>query len=307
MSSEIIKCPFCSQKNRVPLDGIVQRAKCGSCGQFITGVGKSTCRFCQQCISDGINLSDGSMVHELCLSSALEKKRQIETEITMQKANLQFLYEKLRKIHSFFFKISSIFFEPEVDVVAINESISLAERTLADLTNTLGEQLGSIGEVYELFLSYPPDWGDRKRKVVLRDGESCSKCGKTWNLHLHHISPLGRGGTNELSNLKLLCEGCHHEEHHCKSFSGTFSTSETAYSKRVANIRHAIEHDKHIKFSYKKPNEKSHMPRLIKPIELVSIAHQDGQGFTLCIRGYCELRKEERHFALKRMKGLKVT
>ncbi|MCL1056832.1 HNH endonuclease [Shewanella gelidimarina] len=307
MSSEIIKCPFCSQKNRVPLDGIVQRAKCGSCGQFITGVGKSTCRFCKKCISDGVNLSDGSMVHELCLSSIQERKRQTEIEITALKAKLQLLYEKLQKVHGFFFKISSIFFDPKVDVEAINESISLAECTLEDLTKTSDEQQDRIDEVYELFLSYPPDWDDRKRKVALRDGKACSKCGDTRHLHLHHISPLGRGGTNELSNLKLLCEDCHHEEHHCKKFSGASSPSETAYSKRVANIRHAIKHDKHIKFSYKKPNEKSHMPRLIKPIELVSITHQDGQGFTLCIRGYCELRKEERHFALKRMKGLKVT
>jgi hypothetical protein len=151
-----------------------------------------------------------------------------------------------------------------------------------------------------------PDWDERKRKVALRDGKSCSKYGDKWHLHLHHISPLGRGGTNELSNLKLLCEDCHHKEHHCKSFSGKSSHSETAFSKRVANIRYAIEHGKHIKFSYRKPSENSQMSRLVKPIELVSITHQSGQGSTLCIRGYCELRKEERNFALKRMKGLKV-
>ncbi|WP_372491464.1 hypothetical protein [Shewanella psychromarinicola] len=62
MSFQIIKCSFCNQKNRVPLDGIVQRAKCGSCGRFITGGEGSTCRLCLQCISDGIHLSDGAMV-----------------------------------------------------------------------------------------------------------------------------------------------------------------------------------------------------------------------------------------------------
>lgn len=104
----------------------------------------------------------------------------------------------------------------------------------------------------------------------------------------------------------MLCEKCHSKGHGGRDFSGEFNHSETAFSKRVANIRYAIEKGNPIKFGYKKPKEKSYKQRTVKPVELVNIDHIRDTGSTLCIRGYCELRKAERTFALKRMRGLKV-
>ena len=105
---------------------------------------------------------------------------------------------------------------------------------------------------------------------------------------------------------KFLCESCHSKEHGGRDFSGEFGSSETAFSKRVANIRYAVEHGKRIQFGYKKPNDTGHRQRTVKPVELVKMDHRRDNESTLCVRGYCELRKAERVFALKRMRGLKV-
>jgi 5-methylcytosine-specific restriction endonuclease McrA len=45
-------------------------------------------------------------------------------------------------------------------------------------------------------------------QLVVRDGPTCAKCGTTDNLTVDHIVPLARGGSDELSNLQLLCKPC---------------------------------------------------------------------------------------------------
>lgn len=66
------------------------------------------------------------------------------------------------------------------------------------------------------FESYPPDWNDRREDVMLRDGYKCTECGypdgfkrKSRDLHVHHITPLYKGGSNSLNNLTTLCHICH--------------------------------------------------------------------------------------------------
>ncbi|MCG8471617.1 MAG: WYL domain-containing protein, partial [Desulfobacterales bacterium] len=114
------------------------------------------------------------------------------------------------------------------------------------------------------------------------------------------------GGNNKIENLTLLCEDCHSDQHGGRSFSGDFSNKESAFSKRLQNIKHAISDGLQIKFSYKKPTDSKYITRTVTPSEIVSVPHRQGGGSTLCVRGYCELRNEERTFALKRMKNLKV-
>jgi len=46
---------------------------------------------------------------------------------------------------------------------------------------------------------------------VHRDG---NRCGQRRFLDVHHIKPLCEGGTDELSNLELLCSGHHRTRHH---------------------------------------------------------------------------------------------
>lgn len=54
------------------------------------------------------------------------------------------------------------------------------------------------------------------RKYVLqRDKYQCQSCGKTQGettLNIDHIIPLAKGGSNDLSNLQTLCQGCNQKK-----------------------------------------------------------------------------------------------
>ncbi|MDR3314315.1 MAG: HNH endonuclease, partial [Oscillospiraceae bacterium] len=48
-----------------------------------------------------------------------------------------------------------------------------------------------------------------RRLVYARDGHSCALCERTEVIHIHHILPRGRGGSNAPENLICLCPTCH--------------------------------------------------------------------------------------------------
>lgn len=53
-----------------------------------------------------------------------------------------------------------------------------------------------------------------KSKILKRLGLSCFKCG--WNeasCDVHHIVPRSKGGTNDHTNLTILCPNCHRVAH----------------------------------------------------------------------------------------------
>lgn len=43
--------------------------------------------------------------------------------------------------------------------------------------------------------------------------KECANCDNTQDLQLHHIVPLGNGGTNKNSNIVCLCSICHSKVH----------------------------------------------------------------------------------------------
>jgi len=45
-------------------------------------------------------------------------------------------------------------------------------------------------------------------RVWLRDKGYCQKCSSRENIHIDHIRPLAKGGTNDIGNLRLLCKHC---------------------------------------------------------------------------------------------------
>jgi hypothetical protein len=61
--------------------------------------------------------------------------------------------------------------------------------------------------------SYPFDWDNIREAVLSRDSHKCGNCGSSDRLHVHHIVPLSKGGSNEIGNLRTLCEGCHKKIH----------------------------------------------------------------------------------------------
>jgi hypothetical protein len=67
------------------------------------------------------------------------------------------------------------------------------------------EFLGSV-----TMLDYPDDWDSITTAIKKRDNYQCRSCGAdNRQLHIHHIVPLGAGGSNAKSNLITLCEDCH--------------------------------------------------------------------------------------------------
>jgi hypothetical protein len=57
---------------------------------------------------------------------------------------------------------------------------------------------------------YPDNWKQLSEAAKHRDGHKCADCGASGvELHVHHIVPLSKGGTNDLDNLATLCSMCH--------------------------------------------------------------------------------------------------
>ena len=264
------------------------------------------CKICKESVFDGIHLSDGKMIHETCFESLQAKEQEIKNEIYAQQEIMSRLRLEIERHNGLIFKFISIFSKASSDLADIEREVTITQENIKKLSSGLVSLKAKAARIYDYFLTYPPDWEERRKQVVERDSDQCSECGNWNHLHLHHITPLSKGGNNKIVNLKLLCENCHSKKHGGRNFSGEFNNTETAFSKRVANIRYALENSRRIKFGYKKPTDKGHKLRIVKPAELINIAHYRDSGSTLCVRGYCELRKAERTFALKRMRGLKV-
>jgi 5-methylcytosine-specific restriction endonuclease McrA len=51
------------------------------------------------------------------------------------------------------------------------------------------------------------------RAVLTAAGARCSECDSKENLDIHHIIDLAKGGTNDPSNLKVVCKMCHDKIH----------------------------------------------------------------------------------------------
>jgi hypothetical protein len=240
------------------------------------------------------------------MSSLETKSDNLQKEISSLHSELRRCERELVRRRGIGFKIVSFFSKPPVDSSEIEKVIPSLKSNISEISNSLQVLRSRLSDIYDFYLTYPADWETRRTAIIQGDGERCTNCGNTRHLHLHHRIPLSRGGSNKVSNLELLCGDCHSTKHGDRDFSGDFSHNETAFSKRVSNIRYAIDQKRKIEFLYKKPNQTSHKKRTISPIELNNVAHEADDGQTLCILGYCELRKANRNFALKRMKNLKV-
>ena len=57
-------------------------------------------------------------------------------------------------------------------------------------------------------------WDRVRRRKLERTGWRCERCGLAGRLEVHHVRPLHKGGAPyDPGNLKVLCRGCHVEEH----------------------------------------------------------------------------------------------
>ncbi len=52
-----------------------------------------------------------------------------------------------------------------------------------------------------------------RKEVLKRDKYACYICGSKENLVMHHIKEMGKGGSNDKTNLITLCVPCHYVQH----------------------------------------------------------------------------------------------
>lgn len=264
------------------------------------------CQLCNIEISNGLQLSNGEMIHDTCVDLIETKLKEYISRIRNIEYEIYQYQSELKKTDSLLYKFGAFINIYHIDTDKIRTNIKLQEDQIYSIKAYVVELKNRTEPIYDYYLSYPPDWDIRKEMVANRDGEACTTCRSTGSLHLHHKNPLSKGGNNKISNLKLLCRDCHSSEHGGRDFSETFSSNETAFSKRVSTLRYAIAQGKKVKFKYKKFTDDDYVERIVTPSNIINIAHRRDSGNTLCVKGFCELRNDDRTFALKRMKGLKI-
>lgn len=59
---------------------------------------------------------------------------------------------------------------------------------------------------------YGESWEQFKRDNPLTN-KRCENCGARKKLQRHHVVSVRNGGTHSVSNIKILCENCHIDEH----------------------------------------------------------------------------------------------
>jgi len=84
---------------------------------------------------------------------------------------------------------------------------------------------------------YPVNWNEIIARVKERDNYTCRKCNKrftSFELRVHHMIPLSKGGSNNDTNLQTLCDNCHNSKHfHLKNKSKL--TSINKYSRKFSD------------------------------------------------------------------------
>ena len=139
----------------------------------------------------------------------------------------ELLFEKSEALKTSIINLS-IQYELQIESMKSIYSQDFAERvfhdrTLCEYISELLITIGFDGTISEDDL--PQKWINRynipswaKKAIISRDRGKCAQCDKNLvielesNYHFDHIVPLHYGGTNDLSNLQLLCEKCNLEK-----------------------------------------------------------------------------------------------
>jgi len=84
----------------------------------------------------------------------------------------------------------------------------------------------------------------QRKQIFAKHNAACADCGKTWQdgymLDCHHEVPLGEGGSNSISNGKLLCRLCHLKAHTKLYNEAKYERQKKVNAYAVRKIRETI-------------------------------------------------------------------
>ena len=234
-----------------------------------------------------ITLTNGNFLHDSCLIKLQIREDEIESILRKQSPQL----------------LLSLFVRTEV----VDSEVML-EDEIKVLSSELKKLKGILSVIYDFFPGFPPDWEERRKLIIQRNGSFCSSCHEEQYVYLIHDIPLSEGGTNDLQNLELICKSCHESMYGKGDIFGSFTLGpeQSEFTEYFKEIQDAIDNNYRIRFDYKKPKAKSWLSRVVMPERFLNIPNNRESGETLCVEGFCELRQDIRVFALERMQGLEV-
>jgi 5-methylcytosine-specific restriction endonuclease McrA len=261
---------------------------------------ESYCIFCEKFAENGTVLTNGSVYHSDCYINFKKISETLSDEISKLENEVKNFISEISKTHTIVYKIRKLLLGTSIDILTLKSKISENKKNIEFKIKARNKFLKKLESAWDFWPSYPPDWA-RRSSDQLDSDDGCEKCGSARNLHVHHRTRIADGGSHQADNLEVLCEKCHGKRHG-RDFSGrefnNYSTP-SAYSKRINIINEAIRNNKSIYFSYRK-FEGERSVRKIDPEGLKQV------GKSLCVYGWCHLRKENRIFAIRRMRRVKI-
>jgi len=263
------------------------------------------CLICKKQCRDGQVLSDGTVYHLECYSNAQERVSALEQQSTSQKSELYQVQRQIDHEKSLGETIKRWFSSGKSRVPDLDKRASELTIDSGNLNSELARCTELLSKLHDYWLTYPPDWEHRKSEIRMQSS-GCANClSGRGPLHVHHITPISRGGNHCRGNLVLLCERCHSDAHNGQVFDENHDHDIGAYGKRLISLEQAINTRRSVRFNYVRADGQK-TTRTIDPTEFKTVDWKVRAGNTLCVVGYCHLRKENRIFAIKRMSSVRI-
>jgi hypothetical protein len=257
------------------------------------------CILCDKtCDDQQISLTNGKVLHHTCHDALKNELAKCGDLITEMDSRIVWLEERIRHANSIFYKLRRVMGGEVINIDVCEQAISRNKSNLAKLVKKRDETVKVITLIYDYWPSYPPDWEDRKKTA--RSGiRSCDRCHSSkGTLHVHHRQPISNGGNHKLDNLTVICEKCHSIAHGGRKFDYEDNSVESSFEKKLVILRSAIAREQMIRFSYTRRDGRKSV-RTLLPHKFETVEN------SLCVHGYCYLRKEQRTFSIKRMRSLR--
>lgn len=284
------------------------------------------CLFCtkdSQAINEFFLLTDGTGIHNQCLHIANDTIESLQRGLQQAQSNFHALQGQILKLTQKL-EFYDTRFGRVIDLIGLSKK-AVAETRLSQTQTELNKVENNFLELearykrasnkmsrfYDYWPTYPPDWHQRKDDL-LEIYYSCVKCGGFDDLQVHHITPLGLGGSNTYDNLQVLCKKCHQKAHRT-TFDKHKSQDSSSVSARGINkiriIQEAIQNGSDLNIHYKGFNGDV-TKRKINPLE-ISKEHgayhlPESERDTTYVKAFCYLRNEKRTFKLRYITQIKI-